>query len=330
MKIYNWGIIGTGYIAQTMAEALAFVPQARLHAVGSRNRETAIDFATKYDCNGYGSYEEVANDPDVDIVYVATPHSLHCQNTLMCIDKGKAVLCEKPLAVNSGEVDLMINAAREKGVFLMEALWTRFNPRIIAAKKVLDSKRLGNIKLLKGDFGLRIPASEDSRHHNKSLIGGSVMDLGIYPLFLAQLFMGKPKTITATAGIGPTGIDTNCSVTLSFDDDAMAVIYSSILAHTDCNASVYCEKGDLLFDKWVHLPEKVTVVPINESPEILEVETSGNCYNYEVEEVIKCIEQGKMQSDLWSWDDSKLLIDTLDEIRRQIGVYYEGHDEINF
>ncbi len=326
MKIYNWGIIGTGYIAQTMAEALAFVPQARLCAVGSRNLKTANDFAAKYNCKAYGSYEEVANDPDVEVVYIATPHNLHCQNTLMCIDNGKNVLCEKPLAVNRREVDLMINAAQEKGVFLMEALWTRFNPRIIAAKEVLDNKQLGNIKLLKADFGLRIPASETSRHHNKSLIGGSVMDLGIYPLFLAQLLMGKPKTITATAGIGPTGVDTNCAVTLGYDGDKLAVIYSSILAHTDCNASVYCENGDLIFDKWVHVPEKVTVMPINENPQILDVETSGNCYNYEVEELMKCLEAGKLQSDLWSWDDSKLLIDTLDEIRRQIGLVYEGHD----
>lgn len=329
MKTYNFGIIGTGYIAQTMAEALTFVTQARLHAVGSRNQETANDFAAKYNCKAYASYEEVANDPEVDVVYIATPHNLHCENTLMCIAKGKHILCEKPFAVNAKEVDLMINAARAKGVFLMEALWTRFNPRIIATKEVLDSSRLGNIKLLKADFGLRIPASETSRHHNKSLIGGSVMDLGIYPLFLAQLLMGKPKTITATAGIGPTGVDTNCSVTLGYDDDSLAVIYSSILAHTDCKASVYCENGDLLFDKWVHVPEKVTIVPLNENLETLEVEIIGNCYNYEVGEVIKCIEQGKIQSDLWSWDDSKLLIETLDEIRKQIGLEYEGHDNIN-
>jgi len=327
MKTYNWGIIGTGYIAQTLAEALAFVPQARLHAVGSRNMETAHDFAAKYNCKGYGSYEEVANDPEVDIICIATPHNLHCQNTLMCIDKGKHVLCEKPLAVNSGEVDMMINAAREKGVFLMEALWTRFNPRIIAAKEVLDSKQLGDIKLLKADFGLRIPATENSRHHNKSLIGGSVMDLGIYPLFLAQLFMGKPKTITATAGIGPTGVDTNCAVTLGYEGDALAVIYSSILAHTDCKASVYCENGDLLFAKWVHVPEKVTIAPLNETPKILNVETEGNCYNYEVVEVMKCIAEGKLQSEMWSWNDSKLLIETLDEVRKQIGVVYDGHDE---
>ncbi len=328
MKTYNWGIIGTGYIAQTMAEALAFVPQARLHVVGSRNRETANDFAAKYSCKAYASYEEVANDPEVDIVYIATPHNLHCQNTLLCIDKGKHVLCEKPLAVNGSEVDLMINAAREKGVFLMEALWTRFNPRIIAAKEVLDSKQLGDIKLLKADFGLRIPAAETSRHHNKSLIGGSVMDLGIYPLFLAQLFMGKPKTITATAGIGPTGVDTNCAVTLGYEGDALAVIYSSILAHTDCKASVYCENGDLLFDKWVHVPEKVTITPVNETPKILNVETEGNCYNYEVVEVMRCIAEGKIESELWSWNDSKLLIDTLDEVRKQIGVVYDGHDKI--
>jgi len=326
MKTYHWGILGTGYIAQTMAEALAFVPQSKLLAVGSRNAETADAFAEKYHCKAYSNYEAVANDPEIDIVYIATPHNLHCTNTLMCIAKGKHVLCEKPFAVNGGEVRLMMDAALAKGVFLMEALWTRFNPLVIEAKKVLDSGQLGNIKLMTGDFGLSIPQVPTNRHLSKELIGGSVMDLGIYPIFLAQIMMGKPKTISAKAGIGVTGVDTNCSVTLGYEDDSLAVIYSSIIANTESDAKFYCERGCLIFDKWVHMPAKVTLTPIDMSPQVLDIQTLGNIYNYEAAEVIHCLENGKTQSERWSWNDSLILIDTLDEIRKLIGLIYEGHD----
>lgn len=326
MKTYKWGIIGTGYIAQKMADALLFLPNANLAAVASRSMDTAEVFAAKYHCKAYGNYEDIANDSEIDIAYIATPHSLHLQNTLMCILKGKNILCEKPFSVNGSEVRKMIEAATENNVFLMEALWTRFNPRIIKAKQVIDSGRMGKIKLIRADFGEKKPVDLNNRFYSKKLIGGSLLDMGIYPLFMAQLFMGKPKSIKASAGFASTGVDTNCSFTLGYNDDSLSVICSTMLAETDNTVTIYCEKGTIYFSKYVYAPDKIVVVPLNGEPEDITVDLIGNIYNYEAVEVVSCLEQGLTQSKLWSWDDSLLLIDTLDEIRRQIGLVYEDHD----
>ena len=326
MKTYNWGIIGTGFIARKMAEALPFVPQSNLYAVASRNIETANDFASTYKCKPYGSYEELIKDPEIDIVYVATPHNYHCENTLMAIANGKHVLCEKPFAVNSREVLSMMDAARKKGVFMMEALWTRFNPNIIRAKEILDSGQLGRIKLITANFGDRKPFHPDNRFYNKELIGGALLDMGIYPLFNVLLMMGKPQSVQAMAVIGQTGVDLTCSITLLYGDDAMAVIHSTMLAETESKVTIYCEKGKIEFDRWVYAPEKVTVIPLDGESQDVTQKLTGNIYNYEAVEVIKCLEEGKTQSILWSWDDSLNLIGVLDEIRSQIGLVYEGHD----
>ena len=326
MKTYNWGIIGTGFIARKMAEALPFVPQSNLFAVASRNIETASDFASTYNCKPYGSYEELITDPEIDIVYVATPHNYHCENTLTAISNGKHVLCEKPFAVNSREVHSMIDAAREKGVFLMEALWTRFNPNIIRAKEILDSGQLGKIKLISANFGDRKPFHPDNRFYSKELIGGALLDMGIYPLFNVLLMMGKPMSIKALAAIGSTGVDHTCSIALRYEDDAMAVIHSTMLAETESKVTIYCEKGKIELSRWVYAPEKVTVIPLDGESQDVTQKITGNIYNYEAVEVINCLELGKIQSSLWSWDDSLMLMGVLDEIRAQIGFIYEAHD----
>ncbi len=326
MKTYKWGIIGTGFIAQKMADALLFLPNVKLAAVASRSMDTADMFAAKYNCKAYDNYEAIANDPEIDIAYIATPHCLHLENTLMCLSKKKHVLCEKPFAVNGSEIRKMIEAASGNNVFLMEALWTRFNPRIIKAKQVIDSGRLGKIKLIRADFGERKPVDINNRFYSKELIGGSLLDMGIYPLFIAQLFMGKPTSIHAAAGFASTGVDTNCSFTLGYNDDSLSVICSTMLAETDNKVTIYCEKGTIYFSKFVYAPQQIMVVPLDGEPEDITVELIGNIYNYEAAEVVSCIEQGLNQSVMWSWQDSLLLIDTLDEIRRQIGLAFEGHD----
>ena len=202
----------------------------------------------------YGSYEELVRDPNVDIVYIATPHNLHYENTIMSLDHGKHVLCEKPFAVNGHEVRGMIARAKEKNCFLMEALWTRFLPNLIKVKEMVEQGHIGKIKLLKADFGIHIPFDPHHRLYNKQLIGGSLLDLGIYPLFLSLLLLGKPKTIRAMAGFGDTGVDYNCSFTLGYEESTLAVMYSSVMAQTDITAAIYGEKGTIVFDKWWFMP----------------------------------------------------------------------------
>lgn len=325
-KTYNWGIIGTGFIAQKMAEALAFVPNTKLHAVASRSIDTANVFAQKYNCKAYGNYEAIANDPDIDIAYIATPHHLHCENTLMCINKGKHVLCEKPFAVNSTEVHRMIDAAQAKGVFLMDALWTRFNPRIIKAKEYIDSGKIGKVKLFRANFGERKPYAPDNRFFSKQLIGGSLLDMGIYPLFVAQYIMGKPASVAALAGIGKTGVDNNCGFLLGYNSDALSVINSTIVAETDSKVTIYCEKGTMYFSEFVYAPNKIEVVHLNGETEDITVPVTGNLYNYEATEVVSCLNEGKTQSDIWSLNDSVILMNTLDTIRQQIGLVFDKHD----
>jgi predicted dehydrogenase len=327
MRIYKWGILGTGFIARKMAEALPFVPQSKLYAVASRSIVKATEFAREYRVEkSFGSYEDLVNDPQVDIVYVATPHNLHYENTIMSLDHGKHVLCEKPFAVNGREVRGMIAKAREKNRFLMEALWSRFLPNIIRAKEIIDSGKIGKIKLLKADFGLNIPFNPNHRLYNKKLIGGSLLDLGIYPLFLSLLLMGKPGKIKALAGIGATGVDYNCSFTLGYDDNRLAVLYSSVVAQTEIVASVYGEKGNLVFDPWWYMPVPFKIITPEGKEQRVPVKFEGNGYNYEAAALIRCLEQGKIQSDMMSWDDSLLLIDTLDAIRKEIRLVYPDHD----
>ena len=327
MKIYKWGILGTGLIARKMAEALPFVPQSKLYAVASRTIDKATEFARKYRVEKtFGSYEELVNDPQVDIVYVATPHNLHFENTIMSLDHGKHVLCEKPFAVNGREVRGMIAKAREKNLFVMEALWSRFLPNIIRAKEIIDSGKIGKIKLLKADFGLNIPFDPNHRLYNKQLIGGSLLDLGIYPLFLSLLLMGKPGKIKALAGMGATGVDYNCSFTLGYEDDALAVLYSSVVAKTEIVATAYGEKGNLVFDPWWYMPVPFKISTPDGKEQHVPMKFEGNGYNYEAASLIRCLEQGKIQNELMSWDDSLLLIDTLDAIRKEIGLVYPDHD----
>jgi len=327
MKKIKWGIIGTGWIAEKMAEALPFVQDAELCAVASRSNDKARTFAAKYGISrAYGSYEELVRDRDIDVVYIATPHNLHCENTLLALDNGKSVLCEKPFAVNGREVRKMIAKAEEKNLFLMEALWSRFLPNVIRAKEIIDSGVIGKAKLLAADFGINVPFDPQHRIYNKELIGGSLLDLGIYPLFLALFLLGKPETVRATAGIGKTGVDYSCGVTLGYADDSMSSFYSSCIAQSDVTAVIHGEKGKIVFDRWWFTPVPIHLYDINgdEIPQPLDF--TGNGYNYEATEVCRCLRGSRTQSDMMSFKDSLLLIDTMDEIRRQIGLSYPGHD----
>lgn len=328
MKTYRWGILGTGVIAKKMTDALALVPQSQLVAVASRDINKAREFANQNAIEkAYGSYEDLVKDADIDIVYVATPHSNHCTNTLLALNNGRNVLCEKPLAVNGHEVREMIACAGKNNRFLMEAMWSRFLPNIIKAKEIIDSGTLGKVNLITADFGIGVPFNAQHRLYNRELAGGSLLDLGVYPLFLSLLLLGKPDDISASAVIGATKVDYTCSFTLKYGNEALALMHSSILANTDTTAVVYCEKGKIIFDKWWYRPVSFTVVMADGNEERHDFDTPGNGYQYEAMAVVQSLEEGKTQSNLMTWDDSLLLMDTMDAIRRITGINYPGHDK---
>jgi predicted dehydrogenase len=326
-KKIKWGILSTGWIAHKFATALQVADHCELYAIGSRSLGTAKKFAGEYRIpKAYGSYEELISDPSVDVVYIGTPHNLHLENTLLAFDHGKHVLCEKPMGVNQTEVSRMIEKAKEKKLFLMEALWSRFLPNIIKTKELIDSGEIGDVKLMTAFFSILSDNGPEHRHYNIDLCGGTILDTGIYNIFLSLLLLGKPKSISAIAGLGEQGGDNSCSYTFKYEKDALSVMYSSFLANSAVVAEIHGTKGNIFLDHYWFCPGKVKVTYRDGKEKIFEFNFKSNGYEFEAEETAKCILAGKIQSDLWSWNDSLQLISTMDTIRKQCGIVYPKHD----
>ncbi len=328
-KKINWGIIGAGKIAGKFATDLATLPEAHLYAIASRSEPKAADFAQKHGFQkAFSSYESMLQDPMVDAVYIATPHVYHCQHTLMALDYKKAVICEKPFAMNTREVQEMVAKAKAKDTFLMDALWTLCLPHILKAKEIVESGQLGKIVSVKADFGFRAQFDPKSRLFDRNLGGGSLLDIGIYPLLFSLFFLGKPQKITAVAKIGTTQIDEECAIFLSYDSGQTANLHSTLLARTPTEAHIYCEKGFIHIPTQFHKP--VSAIHILEYEDLKETvvpfDNQSIGYKYEARELMRCLQDGKKESDLVPLQFSLDLMELLDEIRSQIGLVYPRHD----
>lgn len=321
----RWGIIGTGWIAGKMAEGLAVVQDATLAAVASRTKTKAVDFARRHQAGtAYGSYEELAADPDIDVVYVATPHPYHCANTLMCLKNGKAVLCEKPFAMNEKEVLQMISTARERRVFLMEAFWTRFLPSIDKVLELVASGVLGEVRHIQSDFGAITGFDPEHRAFNKKLGGGSLLDIGIYPVFLTLLLWGEPDQISSVPHIGPTGVDESLALIFKYNDGRIATLYSSFTVNSTVETHICGTSGRLKLNRWWHCPVPLELTKGDDRTETIQFNYVGNGYNYEAEEVGRCLRSGKKESDILPLDFSLRLIRLLDRIRNDMGLEYDA------
>lgn len=326
-KKIKWGIISTGWIAHKFATALQVVDNSELYAVGSRNLETAKKFANEFNIpQAYGSYEELVKDPDIDVVYIGTPHNLHLENTLLAFEHNKHVLCEKPLGVNLKEVDIMIEKAKEKNLFFMEALWSRYLPNIIKTKELVDSGEIGKINFLSAYFCFKSNHGPEHRQFNIDLCGGTILDIGIYNIFLSMILLGKPDSFIANAVLSNQGGDNTCSYTFKYGKDTLAVMFSSFMVNTPTVAEIHGEKGRILLEHLWFCPGKVKLIMDDGTEEIFEFDFKSNGYEYEAIEAAKCILEGKKQSNLWSWNDSIQLISIMDEIRKECGIIYPKHD----
>lgn len=326
-KTIKWGILGTGWIACKLADALKVADNCELVAVGSRTMKSAEAFATTYNVRKkYGSYEELVADNEIDVVYVATPHNLHLENTLMTLNHGKHVLCEKPIGVNLREVDEMYRVAREKNLFLMEAMWSRFLPHIIKTKELVQGGVIGEIQMLSATFCVRSENGPEHRHYNIDLCGGTILDIGIYNIFLSLLLLGKPEKIASMAQLNNQGVDVNCSYTFSYPNQTMSIMYSSFLANPDVVAEIHGTKGSIRLSHLWFCPGGVELILKDGTHETFAFDIKCNGYEYEAEEVAKCLLAGQTESKIWSPDDSRLLADTMDKIRQQCGVVYPAHD----
>jgi len=322
-KTINWGIIGLGNIAHKFATDLLTVEGAKLYAVASRNQEKADEFASKYNAiKAYDSYDALTRDKKIDAVYIATPHALHKENTLLCLDHGIAVLCEKPFAMDSDEVHEMIAKAKEKNVLLMEALWTYFLPHYQYVLKALDDKIYGNVLKLEADFGFYRGFDNSSRLFNKSLGGGSLLDIGIYPVFAALSTLGIPKNIEAKATYFENGVDSSCDMVFEYDNNAKAILKSTLIEDTPTEAIFHCEKGIIKINSQFHAPSTVSLIPNEGKPETIDFNYKTIGYNYEVIHFNELLRQGKTESNVMSFEFSNALIKTLDNVRNVINLHY--------
>ncbi|GAA3618254.1 Gfo/Idh/MocA family protein [Flavivirga jejuensis] len=321
-KTINWGIIGLGNIANKFAQDLLTIEDAQLYAVASRSQEKADAFATKYNAiKSYNSYEALVNDPNIDAVYIATPHALHKENTLLCLEKGIPVLCEKPFAMNAEEVSIMISKAKEKNVLLMEALWTNFLPHYQYVLNELNNKTYGNILKLEADFGFYREFDESSRLFRKSLGGGSLLDIGIYPIFAALSTLGIPQDIKADATFFENGADSSCNMVFKYDNNITANLKSTLLEKTPTEAVFHCEKGIIKINSGFFMPTTVSIIS-NDKEETIDFNYKTIGYNYEILHFNNLLREEKVESDVVTFQFSKQLIKLLDDVRASIKLEY--------
>jgi predicted dehydrogenase len=319
-KVIGWGILGAGSIAAKFATDLNKLEDARLVAVGSRSREKAAAFAEQWGVErGYGSYAEMLADPEVDAVYVATPHPFHRPHTLLCLEAGKAVLCEKPMAVNAGEVRAMVEAARASGLFLMEAMWSRFNPVMVQAKQWLDEGLIGEPRMLTADFGFSARFDPQARLFNPELAGGALLDVGVYVVSLASwVFGGAPEEVHAAAEIGSTGVDEQTGMVLRYAGGRLALLSCAIRTRTPHSARIDGTDGAIEVPAFWH---PTTARLIRPGAEPLEARGSFG-YQHEAAEVMACLRAGQTESATMPLDESIGIAETLDRVRATIGVQY--------
>jgi len=331
-KTYNWAVLGCGKIANKMAHDLKLLPNARLYAAASRDYNRAQEFANQWGFEtAYGSYEDMVADPKVDIVYIATPHSHHFEHALLCLNHKKAVLCEKAFALNAREVQQMTDAARANNTFLMEAFWTMFQPSFKQAQQILHSGELGKIKMVRSDFGFNAPYIEDRRLYNVALGGGSLLDIGIYPVFAALTSLGIPQTIKTFADFSPTGSEESISMIFNYAGGEMASLTSSLASYSPTQTEYWCERGYLILNPRWYAPTNITIFREGAEAETLPKEHfEGWGYQYEAAHVMECMDEGKIESPLMSWQMSLDLMQVLDRIRIDAGIFFGERDKNMF
>ncbi|WP_420459411.1 Gfo/Idh/MocA family protein [Neolewinella sp.] len=326
---FHWAILGLGKIAHSFATDLHRVEDAKLVAVGSRSQERASEFGRQYGAeHAAGSYEATFDGPRLDAVYIATPHTSHWELTLMCLERGIPVLCEKPLGLSFVEVRDMIETARRTGTYLMEALWSRFLPALMEVKTVIDTGAIGEVESLRADFGFLGQPREDfdrDRLYNPALGGGALLDIGIYPIWLAQYFFGAPESIHAAARLTELGADIDTQVTLRYPGGRLAHCYSTLLGITKCDALILGSEASLHIHPRFHESRGYSILRGRDVPPENHYHAfEGKGYLFEARAVMEDIRAGRTESAQWSLDDSLLLHRTLTAVRELIGVRYPG------
>jgi len=328
MKKIKWGIISTGHISNKFATALSILPEAELAAVASRNLVTAREFAKKFNVSkAYGSYEALANDPEIDVIYIGTPHTFHLENSVICMRKGKAVLCEKAFTINATEAREMVRVAREENVFLMEAMIPRHIPLV---KKVLDwiqEDRIGEVRMVKASRCARRDFPPEARQLNPELGGGSLLDVGVYVIsFASMIFQKPPIEVVGLGHIGELGSDEQGIAVLKYDKGELADLSFALQTEAVNEAYILGTDGFIKVNEVFAVPTKASLFIDRKEVEVIEEPIVGNALNYEAEEVMRCLKLGLKESPYMPLDESVQIMEIMDKIRKPWGLVYSNDE----
>lgn len=328
MKTFKWGILAPGNIANNFAKGLAVIPDAVPWAVGSRDLGRARVFAEKYGFQkAYGSYDELAHDKDVDAIYVATPHPFHEEAVLTCLRQGKPVLCEKPFAANAAQAARMIAEARKQGVFLMEAMWTRFLPAVRKMMALVADGAIGRVRHITADFGFRADVNPASRLFDPALAGGSLLDVGVYNLSFCSMVYGKqPDRVQSHMVIGSTGVDEATTVQLSYRDGSSASLFTSVRLNTLHEAVLYGDAGHIRMP--IYWRGDTVILNNGDGQQAFNLPFKASGFQFETMEVMACLEKGLTESPLMPLDETLSVAKTMDAIRFDNHLRYPFEEEI--
>jgi predicted dehydrogenase len=319
--VLRWGVIGTGLISRTFAADLELTDSGTVVAVGSRRQETAEEFGERFGVpNRYASYEAVVADPEVDAVYVGTPHPMHHPDALLALHAGKPVLVEKPFTMNAAEAEELVATARAEGLFLMEAMWTRFLPGIVEIRRLLSEGALGEIVTVSADHGQWFAEDRDFRLFAPELGGGALLDLGIYPVSFASMVLGTPDRIVALADPAFTGVDATTSILLGHPGGAHAVLTCTLRGKSPTRAAIVGTDARIEIEGDFYAPMPWTLIPRGGEPQRFEPPPEQRKgLRYEADEVARCLDAGLLESPGMPLDETVAIMRTMDAVRAQSG-----------
>jgi predicted dehydrogenase len=325
MKKYNWAILGCGSIAKKFAIELKELPNANLYAAASRSVENAENFASEFGfVKAYGSYKEMVQDPQVNIVYVATPHNFHKEHTILCLNHKKAVLCEKAFAINTKEVEQMIASSKENNTFLMEAFWVIFRPKFKKVQELIATENLGKLKFVKSDFMFNGEYNPKNRLYNIDLGGGSLLDIGIYSIFTALMFLGSPDEIKTIPHFSPTRSEESISMLFGYKNGATAVLTSSFDSEYKNESELCFERGIIKYERFSKNP--IQLIKDGRTTEIYFKNGTHLGYKFEAMHVMECLDKGLKESPVLPFSTSLELMKLLDLVRKDAGIVFPNHD----
>jgi predicted dehydrogenase len=325
MQAIRWGVLGPGSIARKFAADLRLAEGAKLVAVGSRDRDRAAGFAAEFGApHAHASYQALVADPRVDAVYIGTPHAFHAEHALLCLRHGKHVLCEKSLALDAGQAGRMVRAAAEHDLLLMEAMWTRFLPAIVQLREILAAGVIGEPRLFLADFGFRTVFDPASRLFDPAQGGGTLLDLGVYPISFASMLFGEPTAVGGLASLGQTGVDEEATITLRHAGGALASAVISFRVDTPREAVVMGTAGRVRLHQPWWGAARLTVERGDGTAETLDLPVRGHGYVHEAEAFMALLREGRRDSPVMPLQESLAIMRTMDTLRAAWGVAYAG------